>query len=54
MITTSALAMIGGLCLVGFYSWHVSTVDCSEIDDRQKNKTKSQWEEDSDLCEFEP
>ncbi|XP_046448057.1 uncharacterized protein LOC124196864 [Daphnia pulex] len=53
MITTSALAMIGGLCLVGFYSWHVSTVDCSEIDDRNQNQSrKSQWEDDSDLCDW--
>jgi hypothetical protein len=53
MITTAALTMIGGLCMVGFYSWHVSTVDCSEIDDNLRNKTKkNQWEDDSDLCEY--
>jgi hypothetical protein len=53
MITTAALAMIGGLCMVGFYSWHVSTVDCSQIDDNLRNKTKeNQWEDDSDLCEY--
>ncbi len=48
MIATASLAMVSGLCMVGFYSWNVSIVDCSEVSDDRKNK--SNWEEDSDLC----
>ena len=31
MIPTAALSVLAGLCMVGFYSWQVSTVDCSSI-----------------------
>ena len=48
MITGAVLTIIGGLCFLGFYSWHVSTVDC-EYDDHIYNKSSS-WEKDPDLC----
>ena len=52
MITTAALSIFSGLCMVGFYSWNVSIVNCEnviDINEREKNKTIN-WETDSDLC----
>nr|CAH0113370.1 unnamed protein product [Daphnia galeata] len=54
MITTAALSMLAGLCMVGFYSWQVSTVDCSSIPptvDPNARKS-SNWESDPDLCSW--
>ena len=56
MITTAALSMLAGLCMVGFYSWQVSTtVDCSSIPptvDPNARKS-SNWESDPDLCKLD-
>jgi hypothetical protein len=62
MIPTAALSVLAGLCMVGFYSWQVSTVDCSSIpptvaptvaptDDPNARKS-SDWESDPDLCKL--
>ncbi|XP_057376896.1 uncharacterized protein LOC130698104 [Daphnia carinata] len=51
MITTASLAMFGGLCMVGFYSWNVSTVDCGNIT-TTPNGARGNWENDPDLCSW--
>jgi hypothetical protein len=55
MITTAALSMLAGLCMVGFYSWQVSTVDCESIISPTADpnaRKSSNWESDPDLCKF--
>lgn len=51
MITTAALSMLGGLCMVGFYSWNVSTVDCGTITPPPAG-ARGNWENDPDLCNY--
>ncbi|KAI9563433.1 hypothetical protein GHT06_010896 [Daphnia sinensis] len=51
MITTAALSMIGGLCMVGFYSWNVSIVDCGTIPPTPAG-ARGNWENDPDLCSW--
>lgn len=51
MITTAALSMLGGLCMVGFYSWNVSTVDCGAITPPPAG-ARGNWENDPDLCSW--
>ena len=58
MMKSAGLAIFSGLCLVGFYSWHVSTVDCKSINNNNINGTflqemtrSSSWEKDSTLCQ---
>lgn len=48
MIPTAALAILGGLCMIGFYSWNVSVTDC---DDYEIDESKGKWEEENpELC----
>jgi hypothetical protein len=39
--------------MVGFYSWQVSTVDCTSIESVDPNARKtSNWESDPNLCKL--
>lgn len=51
MIPTAALAILGALCMIGFYSWNVSVIDCDDYD--RPDKSKGNWEEENpELCKI--
>uniref|UniRef100_A0A0P5RTL6 Transmembrane protein n=1 Tax=Daphnia magna TaxID=35525 RepID=A0A0P5RTL6_9CRUS len=51
MIPTAALAILGALCMIGFYSWNVSVIDCDDYD--RPDKSKGNWEEENpELCQW--
>ena len=54
MIKVAVLTIVSGLCMVGFYSWNVSIVNCGDIQEPtpspQDMSSRANWEEDANLC----